>query len=179
MPRLGLNLTLALAILGFSASAARAEDALIVKMFKATSNGPGDAVGTISITRSPGGVQFKLDLRGLPPGGHGFHVHQNDSCLPTVINGVRIPAGAAGGHWDPDMAMKHTGPTGNGHKGDLPLLEVANNGTAVQTLTAPRIINIYDLRGRSLVINVGGDTYTDQPRDGGGGLRLACGEIAR
>jgi len=151
---------------------------LTVKMRKATPSGPGDALGTIGITASDAGAEFKPKLRGLPPGRHGFHVHEDTECGPIFMNGVRIPAGAAGGHWDPEHSGKHAGPMGNGHLGDLPLIDVGTDGTAAQTLTAPRIKDIQPLKGRALVIDAGGDTYSDDPSSqGGGGLRIACGSI--
>jgi superoxide dismutase, Cu-Zn family len=151
---------------------------LTVTMQKATPTGPGETLGTVVIAASPAGAVFTLKLHGLPPGPHGFHIHQNRDCEPVMLNGVRIPAGAAGGHWDPGQADKHEGPMGHGHMGDLPLLQVANDGTATQTLTAPHIMDIGELKGRALMIHVGGDNYSDEPTTlGGGGLRLACGSI--
>ncbi len=181
MSRLERYLLGALASLGISTGALAASDGLTVQMFKATPEGPGEAIGTVTIMPAQdGGAAFKLALHGLPPGPHGFHVHQNDSCMPTLTNGVRIPAGGAGGHWDPNATAKHGGPEGEGHKGDLPVLEVANDGTADQTLVAPHIRSIYDLRGLSLMIHVGGDNYSDSPAPlGGGGLRFACGLIPK
>jgi Cu-Zn family superoxide dismutase len=61
--------------------------------------------------------------------------------------------------------------------GDLPVLEVAADGTAQLTLTAPRL-TVPDARGRALMIHAGGDNYSDQPEPlGGGGPRIACGVI--
>src|SRR4051794_34225738 len=147
MTGFGRGLLAALAALGLTTSAAIAADAITVQMFKATQDGSGESLGSVTISPAPdnGGTQFKLALRGLPPGPHGFHVHQNDSCMPINTTGVGIPAGAAGGHWDPGNTGKHAGPMGEGHKGDLPVLEVANNGMADQTLVAPHITNISDL----------------------------------
>ncbi len=156
---------------------ARADD-LTVVMNKVTQSGTGDAVGTIVIASTEAGATFKLDLHGLPPGQHGFHVHENDNCSPIFINGVRIPGGAAGNHFDPDRTYKHLGPEGEGHLGDLPLIVVAPDGTATQTLTAPRIKDVEVLKQRSLIIQAGGDTYTDVPNRGGSvGVRVACGVI--
>jgi len=161
----------------FAAGQARAAD-ITVKMFKATPNGTGDALGTVTISDTDKGASFKLALHGLPPGTHGFHVHENGTCGPTIYTGILIPAGAAGGHYDPDHTGKHLGPNGEGHLGDLPVLEIDGKGAADQTLLAPRIKNIGDLKGLSLVINIGGDNYSDTPRlDGGGGGRIACGLI--
>jgi Cu-Zn family superoxide dismutase len=160
-----------------AATQARAED-ITVKMLKATQSGTSDSIGTVTISDTDKGATFKLSLHGLPPGTHGFHVHENGNCGPTFYSGILIPAGAAGGHFDPDHTGKHLGPTGDGHLGDLPVMEVEATGTTDQTLTAPRIKAIEDLKGRSLVINVGGDNYKDTPLlDGGGGGRIACGVI--
>ena len=155
---------------------ARAAD-MTVTMQKLTQDGTGADIGTIAIAASPEGAVFKLQLHGLPPGPHGFHVHENDNCGPTLLNGVRIPGGAAGSHWDPDFTGKHAGPDGEGHRGDLPRIDVGNDGTATQTLTAPHIKDIAALKKRTLIIHAGGDTYSDEPSLGGGGGRIACGVI--
>jgi Cu-Zn family superoxide dismutase len=147
-------------------------------MHKTTPEGIGDSIGTIAVADSAAGATFKLDLHGLPPGPHGFHVHENGNCDPTLMNGVRMPAGAAGSHMDPDHTSKHEGPTGTGHMGDLPALDVASNGTATQSLTAPRIKDASILKKHALIIHAGGDNYSDAPAAlGGGGGRLACGVI--
>lgn len=155
---------------------AKAADMAVV-MHKVTQDGTGEAVGTIVIASTPAGATFKLDLHGLPPGPHGFHVHENDNCGPTFMNGVRIPGGAAGSHFDPDRTYKHAGPDGDGHLGDLPLIVVGADGTATQTLTAPRIKDTDVLKARGLVIQADGDTYSDVPNLGGGGARIACGVV--
>jgi superoxide dismutase, Cu-Zn family len=161
-----------------ASSATMAAEDLTVTMQKATPTGPGETLGTVVIAASAAGAVFTLKLHGLPPGPHGFHIHQNHECEPVMMNGVRIPAGAAGGHWDPGQTDKHDGPAGHGHMGDLPVLQVANDGFATQTLTAPHILDITELRGHALMIHAGGDNYSDQPSAlGGGGLRLACGSI--
>jgi Cu-Zn family superoxide dismutase len=151
---------------------------LTVTMHKATQEGTSDVLGTVTITASDTGAAFKLNLHGLPPGSHGFHVHENANCSPTLLNGVRIPAGAAGDHYDPENTGKHQGPMGEGHLGDLPVLVVEANGTATQTLTAPRIKDIDKLKGHALIIHINGDNYSDSPAIlGGGGGRFACGLV--
>jgi superoxide dismutase, Cu-Zn family len=169
-----LGLTLILAAIASQASAAD----LTVTMRRVTQDGTSDTLGTITITASSAGTTFALDLHGLPAGQHGFHVHENDTCAPTLMGGVRIPGGAAGEHLDPDTTGKHAGPLGDGHLGDLPVIEAGVSGTAKLSVTAPRIKNVEVLRGHSLVIQIGGDNYSDSPgRDGGGGGRFACGVI--
>jgi Cu-Zn family superoxide dismutase len=153
-------------------------ESLTAPMALATPTGPGESVGTITITEGAGGANFALDLHGLPPGPHGFHVHSNASCAPSEKDGKPVPAGAAGGHLDPDKTGMHMGPAGAGHLGDLPLITVGADGTAKGVLTAPRIKSLASLKGGALMIHAGGDNYSDQPAPlGGGGARLACGVI--
>jgi Cu-Zn family superoxide dismutase len=153
-------------------------DTITVKMAKATQSGTGTSIGTVTIADSDKGATFTLDLHGVPSGSHGFHVHEDGNCGPTMLMGILIPAGAAGRIWDPDRVGKHLGPNGNGDRGDLPRLTVGDDGTDKETVTAPRIKDINDLRGRALLIMIGGDNYKDDPLlDGGGGGRFACGVI--
>ena len=141
-----------------------------------TLSGPSAAAGTITLSDSPKGAVVTVQLHGLPPGQHGFHVHQNGDCGPGPVNGVVAPAGAAGGHYDPGHTGMHMGPMGEGHMGDLPYLTVAADGTDSETLTAPRLTDVTQVKGHALVIHAGGDNYADQPKPlGGGGARIACG----
>ncbi len=155
-----------------------AATAIQVQMTEATLAGPGQSVGFVVVRDSSEGAVFALNLTGLPPGEHGFHVHETASCQPGSDNGDVAPAGAAGGHWDPDGTGQHLGPYGEGHLGDLPVLQVSADGTAQQSLTAPRIEDIERLRGHALMVHAQGDNFSDQPEPlGGGGARIACGLI--
>jgi Cu-Zn family superoxide dismutase len=167
-----------LALVWITGAGGAAAVELRADMRRATPSGPGEAVGTVTIADSAQGAIIKTDLKGLPPGPHGFHVHENSSCEPMTSNGQTVPAGAAGGHFDPRLTGEHAGPKGNGHLGDLPVLQVAANGAATETLTAPHITDVGALRGKALMIHAGGDNYSDQPTPlGGGGARLACGVL--
>ncbi len=139
--------------------------------------GIGVAVGSVVATDSPYGLVLTPALHGLPPGLHGFHVHQNPSCRPQEKEGKLVPALAAGGHLDPAGSNKHGEPWGDGHLGDLPPLYVDTAGHAVQPVLAPRL-KVADLAGRSLMVHAGGDNHADHPAPlGGGGMRVACGAI--
>lgn len=139
--------------------------------------GIGAAVGSVVATDSPYGLVLTPALHGLPPGLHGFHVHQNPSCDAKEKEGKLVPALAAGGHLDPAGSNKHGEPWGDGHLGDLPPLYVDTAGYATQPLLAPRL-KVADLAGRSLMVHVGGDNHADHPAPlGGGGMRMACGVI--
>jgi Cu-Zn family superoxide dismutase len=173
-----MKFTLCLTIMALAIALPAAAADPMVAMHRLTQQGTSEDLGKIVISGSAAGAVFKLDLHGLPPGPHGFHVHENSGCGPTNMNDVRIPGGAAGGHLDPDHTNKHEGPAGEGHRGDLPVLTVEANGTATQALTAPRIKDIESLRNHALIIHAGGDTYSDTPSAlGGGGGRIACGVI--
>ncbi len=83
---------------------------------------------------------------------------------------------AAGGHFNPNHAQGHGTPN-NGHLGDLPVLNVATDGTATTTVIAPRL-KLSDIHGLAMIVHAGGDNYSDFPRPlGGGGDRIACGVI--
>jgi len=142
----------------------------------ATPAGPGAVVGKVAFEDTMAGAKISVDLHGLPPGEHGFHIHANPSCDAGPVNGAVAPAGAAGGHYDPAMTKMHMGPDGAGHLGDLPFLTVGADGSDTQTLTAPHIKDVTQLSGHSVLIHAGGDNYSDQPKPlGGGGARIACG----
>lgn len=163
-------------VMGMAGLAGAAE--VHADIHKATPTGPGDALGTVTISDSAGGAVLKTVLKGLPAGAHGFHIHENGSCDPGTTNGQPVPAGGAGGHLDPQKTARHEGPEGSGHLGDLPALQVAADGSANVTLTAPHIKDVSMLRGKSVMIHAGGDNYSDQPAPlGGGGGRIACGVI--
>jgi superoxide dismutase, Cu-Zn family len=139
--------------------------------------GIGESIGTVIASDTQYGLLLTPQLRGLAPGLHGFHVHQNADCSHAVKDGKPIAALAAGGHYDPLKTGKHEGPYGKGHLGDLPALYVAADGKATLPLLAPRL-KVSDLKGKSLMIHAGGDNYADLPEAlGGGGARVACGPI--
>jgi Cu-Zn family superoxide dismutase len=143
-----------------------------------SAEGIGQDIGTIQLADSAAGLVIQTDLSDLPPGPHGFHLHSQGSCEPAHNDqGQMTAALGAGGHYDPDNTGRHAGPEGDGHKGDLPVLEVAADGTAQVTLSAPRL-TVAEARGRALMIHAGGDNFSDEPKPlGGGGARIACGVL--
>ncbi|MEW5559843.1 superoxide dismutase [Cu-Zn] SodC [Enterobacter asburiae] len=169
-----VTLTLIAMVISTGAYAASTD----VEMNLVTSQGVGQSIGEVKITETDKGLEFAPDLKALPPGEHGFHVHAKGSCQPAMKEGKASAAEAAGGHLDPDHSGKHEGPNGMGHLGDLPVLVVNNDGKATQPVLAPRLKKLDEIKGKALMIHVGGDNMSDQPKPlGGGGARYACGVI--
>src|SRR5215471_4795779 len=105
-----------------------------VTMNLITADGVGKSVGTITIKEAKDGVTIEPKLKDLPPGEHGFHMHEKSSCDPADKEGKKTAGQAAGGHFDPEATKAHKGPGGGGHKGDLPKLEATDKGVSKQKL---------------------------------------------
>lgn len=167
---LGLSLSL------LAGGVARADQATAA-MHLISAEGIGQAVGSITFTDSPDGLKVAFSVRGLPPGDHGIHVHENASCAPAEKDGQMVAGLAAGGHYDPGHTGRHEGPNGQGHLGDLEVMSVDASGLDTEITTAKRL-RVSDVRGHAVVIHAGGDNYADTPQPmGGGGARIACGII--
>ncbi len=143
---------------------------IIVPMTLVSMNNNGKRVGSVKLDDTLYGLLLTPTLHSIPAGIHGWQIHT----LPFCSNYAK----AAGGHLDINNANVHLGPyNGHGHIGDLPVLIVQHNGKAALPVVAPRL-KLRDIVGRTLVINVGGDNYSDSPEVNGGGIRaLACGII--
>lgn len=156
----------ALAIFGMKLACA----SMVVSMNMVDPNGQGKNIGTITLDENKYGVLITPNLHDLPPGPHGFHVHEKPDCGNNAV--------AAGGHFDPTKSGKHNGPfVDTGHMGDMPVLVVDKDGNATIPTLAPRM-KLSDFEGHSFMIHAGGDNYSDTPTLGGGGARIACGVIS-
>jgi Cu-Zn family superoxide dismutase len=168
---------LSISIVGYWAAVARAADTVVAPVNLITAEGVGPSIGSITFADSQWGLMVTPDLSGLPPGVHGFHIHQKAACGPAANEGKMAAGFAAGGHFDPAHSGKHLGPYGSGHEGDLPPLIVSADGKATTPVLAPRL-SVATVKGHSVMIHVGGDNFSDHPAAlGGGGARIACGVI--
>jgi len=164
-------------IAGAGVAIAAAPKSLKVPMSFISADGVGKSAGTVTLKEGKDGVTLQTDLKGLPPGEHGFHLHEKGSCEPADKEGKKTAGQAAGGHFDPDATKAHKGPGGGGHKGDLPKLEVSDKGVAKDKLEA-KGMTLADFTGKALMIHAGGDNYSDTPKPlGGGGDRIVCGVV--
>lgn len=167
----------ALAVFLFSSAVTAATTDVTLNIVNA--NGTEKSAGSITITETQYGLLFTPHLSSLPPGIHGFHIHENGSCEAGMKDGKAVAALAAGGHYDPEHTKKHLGPyNATGHLGDLPAVYVSQDGTADYPVLAPRLKSISQITGRAIMIHAGGDNHDDHPSPlGGGGTRIACGII--
>jgi len=163
------------AIFAFGGSVLAAELTVTVNLVSV--DGVGKEIGTIKATDTQYGLVLQPQLSDLPPGLHGFHLHENASCAPAKKDDKMTAAQSAGAHFDPKKSGKHEGPYADGHLGDIPALYAGADGIANVPVLAPRL-KVEDLKGHAIMIHAGGDNYSDQPAAlGGGGARIACGVI--
>lgn len=143
----------------------------------------GTPAGTVRFADTPKGLEIGVEAKGLEPGQHGMHIHQNPDCAPgpDSATGKVVPFGAAGGHFDPMDTKKHgrPGDAKASHAGDLPMLEAGADGTGKSThvtrglSVAPGKTSVV---GRSFVIHEKADDYQSDPSGNSGG-RVLCGLI--
>lgn len=135
----------------------------------------GAAMGKVTLEQGPQGVLIKANLAGLPPGVHGFHIHEVGSCSPDFS--------AAGDHFTLEgVEHGYLNPAGQ-HLGDMPNIYAAADGTAqadvfndAVTLAAGPDNSVFDADGSAIIVHEKGDTYG---ADAGAGGRVACGVIER
>lgn len=149
-----------------------------VEMNLVTSQGVGQSIGSVTITETDKGLEFSPDLKALPPVNMASIFMPKEAASQPPKMAKPAPAESAGGHLDPQNTGKHEGPEGAGHLGDLPALVVNNDGKATDAVIAPRLKSLDEIKDKALMVHVGGDNMSDQPKPlGGGGERYACGVI--
>jgi len=123
-------------------------------------------------------VTVRVQLSGLRPGPHGFHIHQ----LGDLTKGCAT----AGGHFNPHGAP-HGGPADGSNKrhvGDLGNIVAAADGTVDVTLTDTHIAltGPHSVIGRSVIVHADEDDlgrggHADSLTTGHAGARISCGVI--
>ncbi|HET7275764.1 MAG TPA: superoxide dismutase family protein [Longimicrobiaceae bacterium] len=134
----------------------------------------GDTLGTVTLTETEQMIQVAGTLEGLPPGTHGFHLHETGVCEP--------PFQSAGGHWNPtDHEHGMENPQGP-HLGDLPNIEVGSDSTVTVQVSSPvgatleGTNGLLDADGAVVMVHAGADDYQSNP-SGDAGDRIACGVV--
>ena len=99
-------------------------------------------------------------------------MHEKNTMSNTTDDkGNTVIGGGLGGHWDPDNTHIHAGPHGDGHRGDLEMLQVGKEGTVDQTVISTRI-PFKAVKGKAFVIHAMPDNFMDHPVNGGSGARM-------
>jgi Cu-Zn family superoxide dismutase len=131
--------------------------------------------GTTTFVERGDKVLVEGRLTGLPPGLHGFHVHEKGDCSAP-------DASSAGAHFNP-TAKAHGNPlSGEHHVGDLGNVTADAQGNAVLVIELPvRDFSLANnapdsIVGRSLIVHADPDDLKTQPA-GNSGKRVACGVI--
>lgn len=134
-----------------------------------------NASGTVTFTQENGEVTMTADLKGLEPGKHAIHLHENADC--SADDGT-----SAGGHWNPTNE-KHGkwGDDEGYHKGDIGNFEADADGNGSITFTTDEwCIDCEDpnmnIVGKGIIVHQGEDDFTSQP-SGDAGARVSCGGI--
>ena len=135
----------------------------------------GASVGEAILTETPHGVFVTATLHDLPPGEHGFHIHERGQCV--------APFTTAGGHFNPRRAHHGYFEANGPHQGDLPNVVVPESGSAKVEFLASGVTlkkaapgSLLDPDGSALVVHAGPDDYRSDPA-GNSGDRIACGVI--
>jgi len=131
------------------------------------------AKGTVHFTDvGDGNVEVLVDLTGVPPGVHGFHVHEKGDCGNNGNN--------AGGHFNP-TGMVHGAPDAvSHHAGDFGNVTADANGEVHTRFTTHSITlksgETTNPVGHAVVLHEKADDLVTQP-SGNAGARIACGVI--
>jgi Cu-Zn family superoxide dismutase len=131
------------------------------------------AKGTVHFSDAgDGNVEVVVDLTGVPPGVHGFHVHEKGDCGNNAQN--------AGGHFNP-TGMVHGAPDAvSQHAGDFGNVTADEKGEVHEHFIT-HSINLTDgssnsAIGHAVILHANPDDLTTQP-SGNAGPRIACGVV--
>jgi len=137
----------------------------------------GEKVGMLKLVQKEDKVMVIMEAENLPPGFHGFHIHETGKCEP--------PFTSAGGHYNPERKDHPY------HAGDLPSLLVNRDGGAYMVVMTDRfsLEDLLEGDGTALIIHEKPDNFANIPQryvsepdedtlaTGDAGGRIACGVI--
>ncbi len=137
----------------------------------------GQPVGTAVLNQVSGGVRIVMEVKGLPPGEKGVHLHAVGRCEPPAFT-------SAGGHFNPRGRQHGLQNPQGPHAGDLPNIVIGPDGTGRLEALNDRVTlgegdaSLFDADGTALVIHAAPDDHRTDPT-GNSGARLACGVVVK
>lgn len=135
----------------------------------------GNVIGTATFSEDDKQVTIAINASQLAWGKHGIHFHQNGKCDGPDFR-------TAGAHFNPENKEHGLYNPKGAHSGDLPNLDVADDGTANATIQTDRVTlspgprSLLKKGGTSIVIHEKADDQKSNPT-GRSGARIACGVI--
>jgi len=131
-----------------------------------------NASGTVTLTQlGDGSVRVAIDLTGVPPGVHGFHIHDKGDCGDN--------GNAAGGHFNP-AATSHGAPSVDPHHaGDFGNVTADADGRVHSEFTTRSVTldaGPNSAVGHAVILHANPDDLVTQPT-GNAGARIACGIV--
>lgn len=139
-------------------------------------NQEGKVSGYAKLTQTEMGLNVEVNVRGLKPGVHGIHFHENGSCVAPTFD-------SAGGHFNPDNKQHGLENPMGPHAGDLKNVVADRNGVLQTNFMTSRVTlqkgvkdSLRDTNGSALVIHADEDDQKTNPA-GNSGPRVMCGVI--
>lgn len=133
----------------------------------------GEVEGSVTFSAAEDGreMHVAVELEGLEPGLHGFHVHEVGDCSAD-------DASSAGGHFNPNDTLHGSPDAAEHHAGDMGNIVADDNGRVVAELTfrGLSLSGPASILQKAIVIHSDKDDLGSQPA-GNAGSRIGCGVI--